>query len=250
MERQTQSIFSTPFAWVDIPGKGYSIAKYPITNAQYAKFIEAGGYDQRQWWTDAGWDAKEQGLALDWSTGKGVPTTTWTAPRYWEDSQFNGAEYPVVGVTWYEALAYCRWLSHRTGETITLPTEDQWQFAAQGDDGRKYPWGSRWDCARCNNSVKPCQSDRTTPVRQYEGKGDSPFGVVDMSGNVWEWCLTDFEKETNDPDGTANGRVIKGGGWFFFTKADYRCNFSYYDAPFGAYNFRGFRIIRRNSRQP
>jgi formylglycine-generating enzyme required for sulfatase activity len=244
MTQQARFILPEPFAWVEIPGKNFSIARYPLTNAQFAGFVEAGGYDQRQWWTDAGWDAKEQGLALDWGTGKGVPTTTWTMPRYWGDSQFNGAEQPVVGVTWYEALAYCRWLSSETGETITLPTEDQWQYAAQGDDGRKYPWGEEWDCTRCNNSVKPCQSDRTTPVRHYEGKGDSPLGVVDMSGNVWEWCLTDYENKTNDPDSPANSRVIKGGGWFMFTKADYRCNFRYYDAPFGCYNFRGFRIIR------
>jgi formylglycine-generating enzyme required for sulfatase activity len=80
-------------------------------------------------------------------------------------------------------------------------------------------------------------------VRQYEGKGDSPFGVVDMSGNVWEWCLTDYEQKTHDLNGDAS-RVIRGGGWFYFTKADCRCNFRYYDLPFGCYNFRGFRIAR------
>ncbi|MBA3869406.1 MAG: SUMF1/EgtB/PvdO family nonheme iron enzyme [Anaerolineae bacterium] len=96
---------------------------------------------------------------------------------------------------------------------------------------------------RCNNSVKPCESHGTTPVRQYEGRGDSPFGVVDMSGNVWEWCLTTYDTQTNDVDGDAT-RVIRGGGWFFFTKADCRTNFRYYDAPYGCYNFRGFRIAR------
>lgn len=76
-----------------------------------------------------------------------------------------------------------------------------------------------------------------------EGRGDSPFGVVDMSGNVWEWTLTTQESKTNEPDGDA-ARIIKGGGWFFFTKADLRATFSYYDLPFGAYNFRGFRVVR------
>lgn len=232
------------FAWVDIPGKGYSIAKYPLTNAQYALFVEAGGYDQRQWWTDAGWEAKQQGVALDWSKGEGVATNIpWTEPRDWHDSRFNGADYPVVGVTWYEAVAFCRWLSETTGETITLPTEDQWQYAAQGDDGRVYPWSNEWDCSRCNNSVKPCHSEGTTPVQQYEGKGDSPFGVVDMAGNVWEWCLTDYDNKTNDVNGDAS-RVIKGGGWFYFSTADCRCNFRYWDMPFGCYNFRGFRLAR------
>src|SRR5690606_8543992 len=129
--------------------------------------------------------------------------------RFWDDSQWNGADYPVVGVSWYEAVAFCRWLSEATGEAITLPTEEQWQYAAQGDDGRKYPWGDEWDCTRCNNSVEPCHSDGTTPVRQYEGPGDSPFGVVDMSGNVWEWTLTEYESGVNDLDG-ANNRVIRG----------------------------------------
>lgn len=241
-----QSIFNqpTPFAWITIPNKNYQIAKYPLTNAQFAKFIEAGGYSQRQWWTEAGWEAKEQGLALDYMSGKGLPTNiAWAAPRHWDDSQWNGADYPVVGVTWYEALAYCRWLSKVTGENITLPTEEQWQYAAQGDDGRTYPWGSEWDCTRCNNSVKPCASESTTPVQAYEGKGDSPFGVVDMSGNVWEWCLSTYADHSSDPEGDSP-RIIKGGGWLFFTAGDCRATFRYYDSPSGCYNFRGFRIIR------
>lgn len=245
MTQTSSTMLSAPFGWIEIPGKGYEIAKYPLTNAQFAPFIAAGGYDDRRLWTDAGWEAKSQGLALDWSTGQGTPTgAAWTEPRFWSDPLFNGADQPVVGVTWYEALAFCRWLSEATGEAITLPSEEQWQYAAQGDDGRKYPWGDVWDCARCNNSVEPCQSDRTTPVRQYEGLGDSPFGVVDMAGNVWEWTLTDYEAGTNDPTRDAKMRTVKGGGWFFFTKADCRCNFRYMDVPFGCYNFRGFRMVR------
>ncbi len=243
MEQPSMTL-PAPFAWVEISGRGYSIGKYPLTNAQYALFIEAGGYDQRQWWTDAGWDAKLNGLALDYMKGEGVPTEhPWTEPRFWRDRAFNGAEQPVVGVSWYEATAYCRWLSAATGDSISLPTEAHWQYAAQGDDGRLYPWSNTWDCARCNNSVKPCQSDRTTPVRQYEGVGDSPFGVVDMAGNVWEWCLTDFSDASNDLDEN-RPRVIRGGAWFYFTRADCRNNFRYGDVPFSGYNFRGFRIAK------
>ncbi len=243
MSAKTDTLLPAPFAWVDIPGKGYCIAKYPLTNAQYAIFVKAGGYSQRHWWTDAGWEAKSQGLTFDYSTGGAVAATPWTQPRHWHDEQWNGPEHPVVGVSWYEAMAFCRWLSDTTGESIMLPTEDQWQYAAQGDDGRKYPWGNEWDCTRCNNSVKPCQSSGTTPVRHYEGKGDSPFDVVDMAGNVWEWCLTDYNQKTSDTEGDA-ARVIRGGGWFYFTKADCRCNFRYSDLPFSSYNFRGFRIAR------
>lgn len=244
MTQPSGTLLPAPFAWVEIPGKGYRIAKYPLTNAQFAGFVEAGGYDQRRWWTDAGWEAKQQGMAFDWTKGAGVATgVPWTEPRFWRESPWNATDHPVVGVSWYETVAYCRWLSETTGESISLPTEDQWQYAAQGDDGRTYPWGDEWDCTRCNNSVKPCQSEGTTPVRQYEGIGDSPFGVVDMSGNVWEWCLTTYEDKTNDLDGDA-GRVIRGGGWFYFSTADCRCNFRYWDMPYGCYNFRGFRIAR------
>jgi formylglycine-generating enzyme required for sulfatase activity len=71
-----QYMLPSPFAWIDIPGKGYSISKYPITNAQFAEFVQAGGYQQRQWWTQAGWEAKEQGLTLDFSKGEAVATNT------------------------------------------------------------------------------------------------------------------------------------------------------------------------------
>jgi len=224
------SLMPTPFAWIDIPGKGYSIAKYPITNAQFAKFIEADGYNQKKWWTKDGWAQREK--------------DQWTQPRYWNDKQWNGAEQSVVGVSWYEAIAFCLWLSQTTGEKITLPTEDQWQYAAQGDDGRIYPWGKDWDCKRCNNSVNPCGSDVTTPVRQYEGKGDSPFGVVDMSGNVWEWCLTDYNNKTNDVNSTANSRVLRGGSWNFNFTDYFRCDFRLWYGPYNWFVSIGFRVSR------
>src|SRR5688572_23587970 len=97
----------------------FEMAKYPLTNAQFAVFIAAGGYRQRRWWTDEGWQFKEQ--------------REWTAPLFWRDARWNKPDYPVVGVSWYEAVAYCRWLSAITREKITLPSEQQWQHAAQGD---------------------------------------------------------------------------------------------------------------------
>lgn len=248
-----------PFTWIDIPagrveiedGHGefdvaaFQIAKYPITNAQYAKFIEAGGYRERKWWIDAGWEAREKGWT--WNSGKSEwkPTgNPWTEPRYWADSRFNGREQPVVGVSWYEAVAFCLWLSEMTGEGIVLPTEDQWQYAAQGDDGRVYPWGNEWGCQRCNNSVEPCDSDATTSVRQYEGadKGNSPFGVVDMAGNVWEWCLTDYENRTNDVVSDADMRVLRGGAWISGFTDLFHCVSRHSNLPhFSNYHW-GFRV--------
>lgn len=226
------SLMPAPFAWIEIPKKGYSIAKYPVTNAQFAKFIEAGGYKIEHWWTDAGREARIE--------------SGWIQPRYWTDSKWNGAEQPVVGVSWYEAVAFCLWLSDVTGEKIMLPTEDQWQYAAQGDDGRAYPWGNDWDCERCNNSVEPCASNVTTPVQQYEGKskGDSPFGVVDMAGNVWEWCLTDYDDRTNDMNSDATDRVLRGGSWGNHRKNGFQCHNRSKFFPRGWYYVRGFRISR------
>ncbi len=223
------NILPAPFDWIDIPaGKvtleaggyvpeggqtfnvpAFSIAKYPITHAQYAKFIEAGGYRERQWWTDAGWEAREKGW--EWVNNAWKATgEAWTQPRYWHDARWNGAEYPVVGVSWYEAVAFCTWLSAASGEKVALPTEQQWQRAAQGDDGRAYPWGSRWESGRCNTIEAGI--GKTTPVRQYEGIGDSPFGVVDVVGNVWEWCLTEYGSGNTGINGTER-RVLRGGSF-------------------------------------
>jgi formylglycine-generating enzyme required for sulfatase activity len=103
-----------------------------------------------------------------------------------------------------------------------LPTEQQWQHAAQGDDGRLYPWGNVWAAERCNNGIgKNWQTCGTTPVKHYEGKGDSPFGVVDMGGNVWEWCLTRYDTNETKLEGR-NMRVTRGGSWFFTHPNDVR----------------------------
>jgi formylglycine-generating enzyme required for sulfatase activity len=191
----------------------FAIAKYPVTNSQYAKFIEAGSYQNRKWWTDAGWKLHQEGLR--WLQGRPDPTgKAWAAPLFWQDRGWNGADYPVVGISWYEALAFCRWLSEKSGEKITLPNEHQWQWAAQGDDKRAYPWGNDWDASRCNNNVDKQGIGRTSSVRQYEGKGDSFFGAVDMSGNVWEWLLTKSsgQRGSSDIEG-ADDRMIRGGSW-------------------------------------
>jgi len=224
------SLMPTPFAWIDIPNKDFSIAKYPVTNAQFAKFIEADGYNQENWWTKDGWAQRKK--------------DKWAQPRYWSDKQWNGAEQPVVGVSWYEAIAFCLWLSETTDEKITLPTEDQWQYAAQGDDGRAYPWGNNWDSKLCNNNVDKKGIGKTTPVRQYEGKGNSPFGVVDMAGNVWEWCLTDYDNKTNDINSTANTRVLRGGSWLNDSSEAFRCVNRNRYGPFNRHDLIGFRVSR------
>jgi len=261
-----KSILPPPFEWIDIPagrvelesGRGafdvpaFQIAKYPLTNAQYAKFIEAGGYCEKQWWTTAGWEAREQGWA--WDKNEWKPTgKPWTEPRYWQDAKWNGAEYPVVGVSWYEAVAFCWWLAEASGEAVTLPAEQQWQRAAQGDEGYVYPWGNEWDGARCNNSewdgrcnnsVDPHDSNQPTPVTQYP-EGASPFGVMDMSGNLWEWCLNDYSQpRTIDVNAQAECRVLRGGSWSSNHSNDFRATFRYWGLPRLRYVSWGFRCAR------
>jgi formylglycine-generating enzyme required for sulfatase activity len=246
LKPRVTDILPPPFAWCEIPAgkvtleaggyvpKGgqtfdvpaFAIAKYPVTNAQYAKFIQAGGYHEKRWWTDAGWDARE--------------ANQWTEPRYWTNSNLNGVEQPVVGVSWYEAAAFCNWLRELTGENVMLPTEQGWQRAAQGDDNRTYPWGDEWDPARCNSAGR--RIGKTTPVRTYEGQGDSPYGVVDMAGNVWEWCLTAYESGGQSLNGT-DVRVLRGGSWNS-TDYDMRAAIRFRNFPVVQYNGIGFRCVR------
>lgn len=173
----------------------FAIAPYPVTNAGYGEFMAAGGYANRAWWDEAGWKAREKGV--------------WTEPRYWQVEVWNRRDCPVVGVSWYEAMAYCRWLSQMTGLTITLATEQQWQRAAQGDDGRHYPWGNQEPAETLCNWNR--NVDETTPVSQYPA-GASPFGVMDMCGNVWEWCATGWSGGATAADGR-EPRLLRGGSW-------------------------------------
>lgn len=244
--KRSVDLLPAPFAWIEIPGgKGtlktnesggtlavpsekYWIAKYALTNAQFAPFMEAGGYTQDRWWTAAGLEARTK--------------ENWTKPRYWQDSKWNQPDHPVVGVSWFEAVAFCLWLSEVTGEKIMLPTEAQWQYAAQGTDGRDYPWGKKWDTSRCNNNVGGKGIGKTTPVRQYEGKGDSPFGMVDMSGNVWEWCLTDYDNKTNEFNSDTKYRVLRGGSWLDYVTGLFRCVCRGGFLPEYWDNGRGFRL--------
>jgi len=240
----------TPQRKVDLPA--FRIGKYPVTNAQFSVFVEAGGYRERQYWTAAGWERKER--------------ERWAGPRnYGEPS--NLPNHPVVGVSWYEAVAFCRWLTERLQvagykfqvwrggqleilspepETLTvrLPSEAEWEKAARGEDGRIYPWGNDPDPDRANYADTDIGT--TSAVGCFPG-GASPCGVEDLSGNVWEWCRTKWEEDYDDyrDDNDLGGdvrRVLRGGA-FDDIQWGVRCAFRDLDLPYGRSGSGGFRVV-------
>ena len=169
---------------------GYWMGKHPVTNTHYAAFVKAIG---RQ------------------------------APQHWQSGKIpSGKEHhPVVNVSWEDAAAFCTWASQVTGREVRLPTEAEWEKAARGADGRIYPWGKEApDKSRCNFAGN---ENGTTPVGKYSPLGDSPYGCVDMAGNVWEWCADWFDggyyktAPARNPPGPQKGdyRVLRGGSWLY-----------------------------------
>jgi formylglycine-generating enzyme required for sulfatase activity len=213
----------------------YSISKYPVTNAQYAAFVQDGGYTEkwRHCWTGAGWQWKKDRTGPDMEGGA-----------------FDLPNHPVVMVTWYEGVAFCRWLTERLREAgelgpnqeVALPTEAQWEKAARGDDGRIFPWGNEFDPARCN--VLETGIGATSAVGIFPA-GASSYGVLDMSGNVWEWCRTKWRGYEEPADESLEGdvrRVLRGGSWRSGRDLA-RCVERPWDLPyFSHYNF-GFRLV-------
>jgi formylglycine-generating enzyme required for sulfatase activity len=205
----------------------FRIARYPVTNAQWRLFMDDGGYDSQGWWSKAGWQAKQK--------------ENWSRPRYWDNLRFNGPNQPVVGISWYEATAYCRWLSSKLGYTVRLPSEAEWEKAARGSDGRVYPWGNAWDAARANTRI-----GATTPVGCYLA-GASFCDALDMSGNVWEWTMTPWVDSYKQSDGTAielsvgERFVFRGGSWALNPQFA-RCASRLYYPPADWLNSLGLRV--------
>jgi formylglycine-generating enzyme required for sulfatase activity len=202
----------------------YYIARTPITNAQYAPFVQATAHVTT---------AEREGWAVDWRHPKGSASTI-------EDRM----DHPVVYVTWRDAVAYCKWLAQLTGRPYRLPSEAEWEKAARGTDGRIYPWGNKFDPARCNSGEDDI--DDTTPVGRYPA-GASPYGLLDMAGNVWEWTRSLWGTNSEKPDfgypydpsdgredlDTGHGvrRVVRGSSWYDDRRYA-RCASRYRSGPF------------------
>jgi formylglycine-generating enzyme required for sulfatase activity len=201
----------------------FYVAKYPVTYRQYRAFLIAeDGYNNKRWWKEL----KREELPGE---------------------QYRPIDnHPADTVSWYDAMAFCRWLSARLGYDVGLPTEYQWQQAATvGKPENDFPWGPEWDERLANTDES--HLGRTTAVGMYPlgGTGGSPEGVLDMAGNVREWCLNKYD----NPDDTrmsgdetrVETRVWRGGSWYFYqdsARAAVRDN--YY--PFTRNYSLGFRL--------
>lgn len=198
------------------------IGQTEVTNAQYAEFVRAGGYNKRDYWTDEGWAWKARN----------------TAPVDYDN--FTDNNQPRVGVSWYEAVAYTQWLTEQLRasgaigqyEIIRLPTESEWEYVAHGPDGLTYPWGDDFDGTRLNfcdsnctrrwrdASVDDGYGHVTAPVGIYP-QGASWVGALDMAGNIWEWNLSGYADYPyvstdgrNNISSDISRRVSRGGSWF------------------------------------
>ncbi len=212
----------------------YMIGKYPVTNQEFKSFIDDGGYHKEEFWTPEGWQRRVKEEIYE--------------PLFWHDREWNGPNFPVVGISWFEAEAYANWLSQKTGKRFHLPTEAEWEKAARGTDGRVYPWGNTFDKNLCNSWE--CGLHRTSPVGMFP-EGESCYGCFDMAGNVWEWCADWFgsdyyevspDKNPVGPE-SGTGRVLRGGGWGDDAEG-VRCADRYGGDPSGRVGGVGFRLCQ------
>jgi formylglycine-generating enzyme required for sulfatase activity len=210
----------------------FKIGRYPVTVDQYRRFVEATG----RWW------------GMD------------------EGRRAERANHPAAYVTWHDARAYCVWLTDvwraegkiGPGEVVRLPTEAEWEKAARGTDGRRYPWGDEWKENYCN--TRELSLGGTTPVGIFP-EGASPYGCLDMAGNVWEWTRSlwgpwtgtkaelQFAYPYDPDDGRENLdagddilRVVRGGS-FFSSRVNARCAVRDGDVPRSVWYFDGFRVV-------
>ncbi|MEM7406414.1 MAG: SUMF1/EgtB/PvdO family nonheme iron enzyme [Pseudomonadota bacterium] len=224
--------------WIEVPGgefiwqdgevrelPSFYLARYPITNAQFDAFIRDGGYENEEWW--AGLERMEPAASR------------WTQPNR-----------PRTDVSWFEAVAFCRWLSARLEREIRLPIEMEWEKAARNADSRVYPWGDTFGVGMANVDEQeqkdgPWYLQETTAVGVYP-HGNSPPGHADVAGNVWEWCLNGYEQPDIGAERAANlessTRVLRGGSWVHAPE-DARADDRLSNDPVGRGDLVGFRVL-------
>jgi formylglycine-generating enzyme required for sulfatase activity len=192
----------------------YYLARTPVTNAQYLAFVQAAGH---------------------------------SAPKHWQSAKppRDKENHPVVYVSWNDVLAYCRWLAQATGKPYSLPSEAEWEKGARGAEGWIYPWGNEWDQSLCNSSEGG--KGEPTPVGAYPN-GASPYGLLDMAGNVWEWTRSlkksyPYTLDDGREDLEASGARVLRGGAFANSEGGVRCAYRNTDYPGSWHGARGFRVV-------
>jgi formylglycine-generating enzyme required for sulfatase activity len=230
------------------------MAAYPVTNQWYRQFIMADGYkeeNREKYWTENG---------IKW-----LRHTETEYPEYWFSQKWNCPNAPVVGVSWWEADAFCRWLTvkRNDGFVYRLPTEGEWEAAAAGFEQRKYPFG-KWEYGVCNTDEVKIK--KTSPVGIFQ-RGKTPEGLFDMAGNVWEWTTSNYDLEKDVADFAFDHEIqslyekeeyesawevagkrkirpaLRGGSWNF-DRNDARCAGRGRDFPLDRFNDVGFRCVR------
>jgi formylglycine-generating enzyme required for sulfatase activity len=236
-------------AWVEVPAgpffyqdgetlalPRFHIARYPVTNCQFKAFIDdPEGFANPQWW---------EGLAERYEQPK--------------QASWDYTNHPRETVSWYEAVAYCRWLTHLLGDEVRLPTAQEWEKAARGSKGleypgHEYPWGDGYkykpgyaNIRETDGNAGPHYLEQTSAVGIYP-QGRSPFGALDMAGNVCEWCLNEYEQlgavdmGGNFMEGEAE-RDVQGGSWLNSQDLA-RCPAQVSDLPDSRSNDVGFRVV-------
>ncbi len=273
----------------------FCLGQFPVTNAEWALFMQAGGYEDERWWVteaDRAWQRGEStaegpkqllrelrdSIKADFDSLRQRPNVTsvdienweqiiqmseaefeevleqWypsgrqTQPDNWNDDAYNNPSQPVVGICWYEARAYCAWLSAQTGHDFRLPTEAEWEAAARGIDGRQYAYGNTYDSTRCNTFDTHIR--RPTPIGVFPGgETPNPNGLVDMTGNVDDWTSSLYQPYPyNAADGRESPladespvRVVRGGSWFV-GPLNTRAGFRYRFVLTGRGGYLGFRL--------
>jgi serine/threonine protein kinase/formylglycine-generating enzyme required for sulfatase activity len=244
--------------WVLIPNDGewiyqddkhealpaFEISRYPITYVQFQTFIDdSEGYHSTKY---------------DWFEGLASDADN----RELREQYFKYSNHPRETVNWYQAMAFCRWLSHKMWSVgmasmpsagynpmnpatwaVRLPTEYEWEKAARGKDGREYPYEGKFDASKGNTNETGIR--KTSAVGIF-ADGASPYGVLDMSGNVWEWCLTEYSNSNINIDGdytNNSSRVLRGGSFANFYDLARAARRNDYVPDVRYFNF-GFRVVR------